>query len=47
LIFDPTVAETPLGDLPWYEQGSYAFIAAGSKGDLVRMPVPAPDANLR
>jgi transglutaminase-like putative cysteine protease len=46
LIFDPTDDKTPMGDLPFYEQGSYALICAGPKGDLVQMPVIAPDVNL-
>jgi Transglutaminase-like superfamily len=29
LIFDPTESETPIGDLPEDEQGSYALICAG------------------
>jgi hypothetical protein len=46
LIFDPTDDKTPMGDLPYYEQGSYALICAGAKGDIAQMPVIAPDANL-
>jgi hypothetical protein len=46
LLFDPTDNLTPMGDLPFYEQGSYALICAGDKGDLVQMPVIAPEANL-
>jgi hypothetical protein len=45
LMFDPTDALTPLGDLPYYEQGSYALICAGAKGDIAQMPVIAPDGN--
>ncbi|MDQ2776021.1 MAG: DUF3857 and transglutaminase domain-containing protein [Acidobacteriota bacterium] len=45
LIFDPTDSETPAGDLPEYEQGSYALIAAGAKGDIARMPVAPPETN--
>jgi hypothetical protein len=45
LIFDPTDEHTPVGDLPDYLQGSLALVAAGSAGDLVRMPVTPPDAN--
>ena len=44
LIFDPTSSATPLGDLPEYEQDSYALIQAGDKGELVRMPLlPSSD----
>lgn len=46
LLFDPTDEKTPLGDLPVYEQGSYALLCAGPKGDLVRMPVIASEANV-
>ena len=45
LIFDPTNSETPVGDLPAYEQGNYALIIAGNKGDIVQMPVAPPEAN--
>ena len=38
LIFDPTNDQTPVGDLPFYLQGSLALIEAGDKGTLVRMP---------
>lgn len=39
LIFDATDEETPVGDFPDHEQGSWAMIAAGDDGGLVRMPV--------
>lgn len=45
LIFDPTDSETPVGDMPWYEQGSYALLVAGSKGDIAQMPVAPPETN--
>ncbi|MBI1765846.1 MAG: DUF3857 domain-containing protein [Acidobacteria bacterium] len=45
LIFDPTDEQTPVGDLPDHEQGSWALIGAGELGDLVKMPVTAPEAN--
>jgi hypothetical protein len=45
LIFDPTDEFTPVGDLPGYLQGSFALIAAGEAGALLRMPVTPPDAN--
>jgi hypothetical protein len=38
-VFDPTDPYTPLGDVPEDEQDSYALIAAGATGDLVRLPV--------
>ena len=45
LIFDPTDDDTPVGDLPDHEQGSYALIVAGEVGDLMKMPVTPPEAN--
>lgn len=45
LIFDPTDDLTPMGDLPFYEQGSYALICAAAKGDIAQMPVIDPEAN--
>ncbi len=39
LIFDATDQFTPVGDLPNFEQGSWALIIAGENGGLVRMPV--------
>lgn len=45
LIFDATDDNTPLGDLPEEEQGSFALIAAGDSGSLVRMPETPPESN--
>jgi hypothetical protein len=45
LIFDATDPFTPVGDLPEDLQGSYALIASGDKGELVKMPVTPPDFN--
>lgn len=45
LIFDPTDDDTPVGDLPDHEQGSFALIVAGENGALMRMPVIEPEAN--
>jgi len=45
LIFDPTDDDTPVGDLPDHEQGSFALIVAGDSGDLMKMPVTPPEAN--
>ncbi len=45
LIFDATDDNTPVGDLPDHEQGSFALIAAGDAGTLMRMPVTPPEAN--
>jgi Domain of Unknown Function with PDB structure (DUF3857)/Transglutaminase-like superfamily len=46
LIFDATDDITPVGDLPVYEQGSFALIIAGERGALLRMPVTPPEANM-
>lgn len=45
LIFDATDEFTQLGDLPEHEQGSYALVAAGADGDLMKMPVLPPESN--
>lgn len=45
MIFDPTDDDTPVGDLPDHEQGSYALIVAGDAGELMKMPVTTPEAN--
>jgi Transglutaminase-like superfamily len=45
LIFDATDDNTPVGDLPNYAQGSFALVAAGDAGTLVRMPVTPPESN--
>jgi len=47
LIFDPTDDATSIGDLPGHEQGSFALIAAGAKGDLIKLPINPPDSNRR
>ena len=45
LIFDPTDGQTPMGDLPSHEQGSFALLCAGDKGELIRMPTFEPGKN--
>ncbi|HET8548145.1 MAG TPA: hypothetical protein VFL57_09085, partial [Bryobacteraceae bacterium] len=45
LMFDPTDASTPVGDLPDQEQGSHALVLAGAKGELVRMPLLPASGN--
>jgi hypothetical protein len=45
LLFDPTDVATPLGDLPWFEQGSFALLCAGDQGALLKMPSIKPDAS--
>jgi hypothetical protein len=46
LIFDATDPSTPVGDLPDDEQGSFALLAAGTGGSLIRMPVTTPEENM-
>ena len=45
LIFDATDDNTPVGDLPEHEQGSWALIVAGESGSLLRMPVTPIESN--
>src|SRR5262249_2399673 len=45
LIFDATDDDTPVGDLPEDEQGSFALIVAGESGSLIRMPVTPTESN--
>jgi hypothetical protein len=46
LIFDATDDDTPIGDLPDHEQGSWALVVAGESGSLIRMPVTPVESNL-
>jgi len=46
LIFDPTDEYTPPGDLRTALQGSYGLLAAASGGELIKLPVEAPDTNI-
>ena len=45
LLFDPTDESVPLGFLPVHEQGAYALVLAGARGDLVKTPQAAPEQN--
>ena len=45
LIFDPTQDETPIGDLPYYLQGSLALLDSKSATELVTMPTTPPEMN--
>ena len=38
LIFDPTDSITPIGDLPYYLQGSFGLLVKGNNGGLIKMP---------
>jgi hypothetical protein len=42
LFADPTDSETPVGELPVPEQGSLALVAAGDRGELLRLPTTDP-----
>jgi hypothetical protein len=46
LMFDPTDDNTPVGDLPGHEQGSYALVVCPEGGTLLKMPVTPPEANV-
>jgi hypothetical protein len=45
VYFDPTSTLTPYGLLPDYLQGSHALLVADDGGELVQLPVHAPDAS--
>jgi len=45
LIFDPTNERTPVGDLPFYEQGGYGILAAGPASQVIALPVLPPNTN--
>ena len=44
-FFDPTDSVTPLGDLPYYLQGSQGLVVKGEVGDLVKLPVRPEETN--
>ena len=45
LIFDPTAELVPFGNLPYYEQNSYALVVTDNGGDYIHLPVSQPDMN--
>jgi transglutaminase-like putative cysteine protease len=45
LFFDPTHVHTRFGDLPADEQDSFALVAAGEQGRLLRLPRVGPERN--
>ena len=47
LIFDSTDPYTPLGEIPDDEQSSFALVAAGEKGALIRVPKRPARTNRR
>lgn len=46
LFFDPLNGVTPLGELPFYEQGNLALIDGDEQGKLLRLPIAEPEQNL-
>ncbi|HKE31974.1 MAG TPA: DUF3857 and transglutaminase domain-containing protein, partial [Candidatus Angelobacter sp.] len=45
LIFDPTSESVPFGQLPSYEQDSYALLVTDNGGELIHLPVSQPELN--
>src|SRR6266700_680564 len=45
LIFDPTSELVPLGQLPFYEQDNYALLVRENGGELIHLPMSAPESN--
>ena len=45
LIFDPTNELVPFGQLPFYEQDSYALLVTDNGGELIHLPVSTPELN--
>jgi Domain of Unknown Function with PDB structure (DUF3857) len=45
LIFDPTNNLVPFGQLPYYEQDSFALLVNDKGGELVHLPVSSPELN--
>lgn len=45
LIFDPTNELVPLGQLPYYEQDSFALLVTDGGGELIHLPVSSPETN--
>jgi hypothetical protein len=45
LIFDPTNDVVPLGQIPYYEQDNYALLVTEHGGELIHLPLSAPELN--
>jgi len=45
LIFDPTNEYVPFGQIPSYEQDNYGLLVGEQGGDLIHLPLSAPEAN--
>jgi hypothetical protein len=46
LIFDPTAELVPIGQLPYYEQDSFALLVTDNGGELIHLPVSSPETNM-
>jgi hypothetical protein len=45
LIFDPTNDRVPFGQIPSYEQDNYGLLVTEQGGDLINLPLSAPQSN--
>jgi hypothetical protein len=45
LIFDPTNDVVPFGQIPYYEQDSYALLVTDNGGEFIHLPVSKPESN--
>jgi len=45
LIFDPTNEFVPFGQIPPYEQANYGLLVGDQGGELIPLPLSAPEAN--
>jgi len=45
LIFDPTSALVPFGQIPYFEQDNYALLVDDNGGELIHLPMSSPDLN--
>jgi hypothetical protein len=45
VIFDPTNEYVPFGQLPYYEQDSFALLVTENGGELVHLPMTPPELN--
>jgi hypothetical protein len=45
LIFDPTNEWVPFGQMPYYEQDNYGLLVTENGGELLHLPLSAPELN--
>ena len=45
LIFDPTNDLVPFGQIPYYEQNSYALLVTENGGEFIHLPLSSAEAN--